>query len=216
MTHTVTVLYDNESTKPGLKPDWGFAALVRTLDGQTVLFDTGADGRILAHNASLLRADLSSLSAVVISHWHWDHSGGLPIVLREAVNAHLYVPGVASEHVPSDRLHVVERDPVEVVPGVYSTGVAGSVEQALVLETGWGGFVVMGCAHPGVTELLVAAGRVTKPYALLGGLHGFSELSALETLNAIYPCHCTQRKRDILEKYPARARPCGAGLVVNV
>jgi 7,8-dihydropterin-6-yl-methyl-4-(beta-D-ribofuranosyl)aminobenzene 5'-phosphate synthase len=212
---TITVLYDNESVRPELEHDWGFAALVSIADGGSILFDTGADGHLLLRNASALGLDLSTVSAIVISHWHWDHAGGLPIVLREAAGAHLYVPPPGSEHVPPDRLHVVGPDPIEIVPGVYSTGVVDGIEQAVVLVNGRRGSVLMGCAHPGVAALLAAAARVAEPYALIGGLHGFADLSVLEGLDAVYPCHCTQRKQEILKAYPQRAVRCGAGIIVE-
>jgi 7,8-dihydropterin-6-yl-methyl-4-(beta-D-ribofuranosyl)aminobenzene 5'-phosphate synthase len=41
-----------------------------------VLFDTGPDGRLIA-NASALGIDLSKVSQIVLSHGHYDHSGGL-------------------------------------------------------------------------------------------------------------------------------------------
>lgn len=213
MSLTVTVLYDNESLREGLQADWGFAALVQTASGHTVLFDTGADGRVLLHNAGMLGVDLSSLAAVVISHWHWDHAGGLPFVLKEAPGAHLYVPSVASEHVPEELLHVVDERPVEIAEGIYSTGVRSGMEQALVLRSG---LVIMGCAHPGVEDLLEAASAVVRPSVLLGGLHGFSNLPLLESLDLVYPCHCTQRKREILERYPDKAKRCGVGTVLTI
>ena len=215
MKFTVTVLYDNESIVEGLRPDWGFAALVESAKGPPVLFDTGADGRTLLYNASRLDVDVSAIGAIVISHWHWDHAGGLPLVLKKAGVADLYAPAVASEHVPEERLHIVGGNPVEIVPGVYSTGVLDGMEQSLVLTGDQGGFVIMGCAHPGVKRLLAAARSISEPYALLGGLHGFSDLSALEALDVVYPGHCTQRTQEILERYPDKAHRCGAGLVVT-
>jgi 7,8-dihydropterin-6-yl-methyl-4-(beta-D-ribofuranosyl)aminobenzene 5'-phosphate synthase len=47
----------------------------------TVLFDTGPRADVWLANAAELGIDLGAIDAVVLSHWHWDHSGGLPGVV---------------------------------------------------------------------------------------------------------------------------------------
>ena len=63
--------------------EWGFAALVEA-DGHRVLFDTGARPETVLRNAEELGIDLSTVATVVLSHNHWDHTGGLT-TLREAL-----------------------------------------------------------------------------------------------------------------------------------
>jgi 7,8-dihydropterin-6-yl-methyl-4-(beta-D-ribofuranosyl)aminobenzene 5'-phosphate synthase len=63
----------------GLLGEHGFAALVQTSD-RTLLFDTG-QSISLANNARVLGIDLQSIDTVVLSHGHYDHTGGLPSVL---------------------------------------------------------------------------------------------------------------------------------------
>lgn len=65
--------------------EWGFAALVE-VDGSRLLFDTGAREETVLRNAEELKVDLSSVSDVVLSHNHGDHTGGL-LKLREAFRA---------------------------------------------------------------------------------------------------------------------------------
>jgi 7,8-dihydropterin-6-yl-methyl-4-(beta-D-ribofuranosyl)aminobenzene 5'-phosphate synthase len=43
----------------------------------TVLFDAGPEGAILERNAAILGVDFGTVDAVVLSHGHWDHGGGL-------------------------------------------------------------------------------------------------------------------------------------------
>lgn len=76
----ITVVCENTAAGPmGLIGEHGFSALIEK-DGQRFLFDTG-QGMALAHNAHILGIDLSTVTQVVLSHGHYDHTGGLPAVL---------------------------------------------------------------------------------------------------------------------------------------
>src|SRR4029077_8797037 len=59
----------------------GFSALATARRGDrstTVLFDVGPYGDIWLANAERLAVDLSSIDVLFLSHWHWDHTGGIP------------------------------------------------------------------------------------------------------------------------------------------
>lgn len=75
----ITILCDNHAVRPGLFPAHGFSALVET-SHRRVLFDTGTDARTVK-NADALGVSLSGLDAIVLSHGHYDHVGGLEAVL---------------------------------------------------------------------------------------------------------------------------------------
>ena len=55
-------------------------------DSRTVLFDVGPYGDVWLDNAERLGIDLAAIEVVFLSHWHWDHSGGMPVVI-EAIAA---------------------------------------------------------------------------------------------------------------------------------
>lgn len=62
----------------------GISILVRARQGRhttTVLFDVGLTGSVLLHNIRALGVDASSIDAVVISHGHPDHYGGISALL---------------------------------------------------------------------------------------------------------------------------------------
>src|SRR5260370_30351169 len=62
--------------------EWGYAAVV-DVDGRRILFDTGARPNTVLNNAKELHVDLSSITDVVLTHNHADHTGGL-MTLRRA------------------------------------------------------------------------------------------------------------------------------------
>ena len=65
--------------------EWGYAALIEA-DGHRILFDTGARPDTVLKNATELGIDLSTIDTVILSHNHWDHTGGL-VTLRQTLKA---------------------------------------------------------------------------------------------------------------------------------
>jgi 7,8-dihydropterin-6-yl-methyl-4-(beta-D-ribofuranosyl)aminobenzene 5'-phosphate synthase len=87
----ITVLYDAFGKSSDMYKDWGYAALVE-YGGKRILFDTGNNPDILAHNAQVKGIDLSKLDFVVMSHRHGDHMGGLSYVLKVNPAVKIYAP----------------------------------------------------------------------------------------------------------------------------
>lgn len=88
----LTILVDNLA-KSGLVVEHGFSAFIE-VGGQRILFDTG-QGTALAHNAHHLQVDLCSAQQVVLSHGHYDHTGGLVSVVQRAPEVKIHAhPGV--------------------------------------------------------------------------------------------------------------------------
>jgi glyoxylase-like metal-dependent hydrolase (beta-lactamase superfamily II) len=85
----VTVLVDDAASRKGLAAEHGFSLLLE-IEGARVLFDTGQSPALI-QDARLLGADLHNLDAVVISHGHYDHTGGLAEVVRLSPSATLYL-----------------------------------------------------------------------------------------------------------------------------
>ncbi|MCK4456486.1 MAG: MBL fold metallo-hydrolase [Thermoplasmata archaeon] len=213
----ITVLYDNEAP-PGLLSGWGFSCL---LEGEeVVLFDTGDDASKLLHNMRELRIDPQGIDKVVISHAHMDHAGGLPGIVRMNETAHVFVPPSLrhdSLRIPSERITIVGR-PIEISPGVMSTGVMGSAieEQSLVASGQRDQILVTGCAHPGLENILEAVSSFSEITGVVGGFHSFSRIDALSGMRVIVPCHCTAQKERLRGRYPDSVVECAAGTSVII
>lgn len=54
---------------------------------RTVLFDVGPYGDVWVDNTDRLGIDIATIDTVFLSHWHWDHSGGLPVAIAAIADA---------------------------------------------------------------------------------------------------------------------------------
>lgn len=83
MLKRLTVICENSVEKPVRAiGEHGFSCLVET-DNGAFLFDTG-QGLGLLHNTELLNVSLSDLQGVILSHGHFDHTGGLQQLLSRS------------------------------------------------------------------------------------------------------------------------------------
>jgi 7,8-dihydropterin-6-yl-methyl-4-(beta-D-ribofuranosyl)aminobenzene 5'-phosphate synthase len=183
------VLVD-EKTASGFRGDPGVSYLIKT-DLDTVLFDVGfgPDSPTLSHNANKLGVDFSTVDAVVISHLHPDHMGGMtafksnsvriPKELEALKGKPCFLPDTA-EAAEFDA-DVVQK-PKMLTAGIGTTGpLARSLfflgfceEQALVARIRDKGLVVItGCGHPTIEVILEMVGRLSSEpiYAIAGGIH---------------------------------------------
>jgi 7,8-dihydropterin-6-yl-methyl-4-(beta-D-ribofuranosyl)aminobenzene 5'-phosphate synthase len=210
-----TIIYDNEVHAPALDSDWGFSCLIQREGTPNILFDTGANGSILLHNMDKLSVDPLSIDAVVISHAHSDHTGGLSRLLTRNREVKVYIPESCPE--PKDAREVIRvKQPLEICSGVFSTGELRGIEQSLAVKGEKGLALIAGCSHPGVENILSAALHFGTPYALVGGLHGFSQFDVVKDLSIICPCHCTRFKLEIRTLFPEKYVACGAGKAIQV
>jgi 7,8-dihydropterin-6-yl-methyl-4-(beta-D-ribofuranosyl)aminobenzene 5'-phosphate synthase len=85
---SITVLVENTANQAGLLAEHGLAFWIER-GGRHILFDTG-QGMVLAHNADKLGIGLSTVDDVVLSHGHYDHTGGLLAALPNFSRATVY------------------------------------------------------------------------------------------------------------------------------
>jgi 7,8-dihydropterin-6-yl-methyl-4-(beta-D-ribofuranosyl)aminobenzene 5'-phosphate synthase len=79
---TVTILVDNFADRD-LIPEHGFSLWIEA-GGEHILFDTGQSNEALQKNAKTLGIDLSITDRLILSHGHYDHTGGIPAVAESA------------------------------------------------------------------------------------------------------------------------------------
>ena len=177
---------------------------------KTILFDAGGDSAMLLRNMRKLGIDPQIVEAIVISHIHYDHLGGLAGFLEENNDVAVYLPECLPENI-KDAVRVsgaelVEvREAVKICERAYSTGELGDwiKEQALVIETDEGLVVITGCAHPGVVNVVREAKRLRGDdvHLVLGGFHlcwlnvfqirGIVDGISREGVEMVAPCHCS-------------------------
>ena len=76
----ITTLSENTAGLGNFLGEWGLSILVET-GGLKILFDTG-QSISASHNADLLGVELGKIDRIVLSHGHYDHTGGLRQILR--------------------------------------------------------------------------------------------------------------------------------------
>ena len=85
----ITALVENTSCKEGIKAEHGLSLFIEA-KGKTILFDTGAS-KMFSENAKKLNVDLTKVDLAVLSHGHYDHSGGIHTFLTLNSKAPMYM-----------------------------------------------------------------------------------------------------------------------------
>lgn len=217
----IKVLFDSKSLHGKFSIGWGVSFLVNG----DVLFDTGEKPEPLLKNMKNMGVEISDIKKVVISHDHWDHTGGLWAILKENPAIRVYAcPGFSKNfknRVKSFGSELIESVRVlRISNNIYITGeIAGEYEgefmpeQALIARTSRGLVVMTGCAHPGIIEIIQIIKRQFPDdiiYMVLGGFHLMNEDERLigiiveefkkNGVKNVGPTHCSGEKAEKIFK----------------
>jgi len=112
----IQIVVDNEAQE-GLQAEHGFALWLE-VDDQKILFDTGQKDA-LVHNADKLHLGLDKIDTLILSHGHYDHTGGLADVL--SCNHHAKVYCHAAAFLPRYSIHNGIAKPVKMTTRAMSS-----------------------------------------------------------------------------------------------
>lgn len=195
----ITILCENAVGKKGASnclAEWGFSAYIQS-DKTNILFDTGHTD-VYWKNAVSMGIDLEQSDFVILSHYHWDHIGGLKyhkfnnkkklITHPDVLNK---LPATESNKIINDFEVQTSKTTIEFAKNVFYLGEiprANDIESgykndsmpddsAIAIKTSNGTAIITGCSHSGICNICEYAKKITGQniYAVLGGFHLFEE-----------------------------------------
>lgn len=252
-----TLIENNLGNKEDLDTEHGLSVYIE-VDGKNILFDTGQSGNFI-DNAEKLDIDLKNLDYVIISHGHYDHSGGLERLIKDInPDIELYLGhgffnkkysligdddydyignpfdesflkdnNIPTKYINEDIFNITENllvftnfnrdEEYENTNQTMYLKEDGEYKKDMFLEevslglkTNKGLFVIVGCAHPGIVNILDTIIQRTNMdiHGLIGGIHLIKEDE--EKINKIIQylkekdiklvgaCHCTGKQGETM------------------
>jgi len=208
----ITIIASGSTKIERLMNKWGLSILIN----DDVLFDTFCNEDFLKANFKKFNIDIQHIKHIVLSHEHWDHTGGLWWLLEQNNNVKVYIcngfSGRFKSKVKNSGATLVEvTDMIPIKENIVTTGeIQGIynarpiVEQSLIIKEKNKLAIITGCSHPGILTIL---SRVKEQLdddidLLLGGLHLINaqeaEIAGIAAMvddqyniKTVAPFHCT-------------------------
>ncbi len=228
----IRVLVENNSRIDNYLLSQAALSFYIEIDDKKILFDTGYSD-ILIKNAKSLDIDLNKLTDIVLSHGHNDHTGGLKYLDLKNKNIKLSAhPNIFDEKfeggipygcpVSRDELEKkyilnLTKKPYEIHKNLIFLGeIEGNKsfdidDSAMVYVSDKGLFIITGCSHSGIINIINQARKITgvnNIYGVIGGMHLLDKKEEeIETVakylkekgvKRVIPCHCCDLKSKII------------------
>ncbi len=186
-------LIDWYTSRKDLKGEAGVSYLIKT-DNNSILFDVGynmeqSDPSPLLHNMKQLGITIDDFEAIVISHNHLDHVGGMKRQRQRSFSLtnHQIDLGKKLVYTPIPMTYpgldpLCTEKPTVIAKGVTTIGIIPNqdfflgwiAEQALAVNVkGKGIVLVVGCGHQTLPKIVKRAEALFEEpiYGIVGGLH---------------------------------------------
>lgn len=270
-----TVLCENSVfSNPGAISEHGWSVFLETTQGN-YLFDTG-QGIALLNNARIFKKDLTNIKGIILSHHHWDHTGGLLNALSVIEKVDVYChPDIFKESyiikpkekfvgIPFNRTvleskgakFIFNNSFTEIAPSIFLTGeiprrtqyeigdtdlvlktekgyVKDEIfdDQTMVIDTPKGLFVILGCSHSGIINILEYIVEKTGKehfHTIIGGTHlgPIGKEQQIKTIDALKKfsiekigvSHCTglEMSAALFYEFKERFFFCNVGTVAKL
>ena len=245
----ITILVENNTRIDNYLLAEPALSLLIEFEGRKFLFDTGYSD-VFLKNAKTLGIDLTDISDIVLSHGHDDHTGGLWYLdANRAVNLIAH-PSIFDKKVdscgiaygcPVSKEYLENKFNLNLTRKIYNLTpeliFLGEIENnksndiddsALVYINQNKLFIITGCSHSGIINIINYAKKVTginKVSGILGGLHligaetdslrNLGEYFRSEKVKFLAPCHCCDLKSKIILSESNLVQEICTGDVIN-
>ena len=265
----ITVLVDNNTYIDQYYYGEPAACYLVEINNHKILFDTGYSD-IFLKNAEKLNINLTTLTDIIFSHGHNDHTNGLPYLpltemsknLKIIAHPHALLPKRAKDEYigPPKELQVLTDDARMIkssevyfvtdscvflgeIPRVNNFEAQRALgeqflngawqedflldDSALVCRLQEGLFIITGCSHSGICNIIERAKKVFAEERISGVLGGFHLLANDEKLEqtikylqkqdiqALYPCHCVSLEAKAKMMSCLAVHEVGVGLTIT-
>ena len=246
----ITVLVENNTRIDNYLLAEPALSLLIELEGRKILFDTGYSD-VFLKNARTLGIDLTDITDIVLSHGHDDHTGGLRYIKPNKAVKLTAHPAIFDEKVDSFGIaygcpvlneYLENKFNLNLTNGIYNLTpeiiCLGEIENnksddiddsalAYVMQDKL--FIITGCSHSGIINIINYAKKVTginQIYGVLGGLHllnvsddilrELGEYFRSENIEYLAPCHCCDLRSKIVLSQKNFIQEVCAGDIITI